>query len=203
MVAHHQESRGHGRCSEGGPAWQSVDSRRALAIVGGDLGRDRGEKGKAHQTIKARKKKHWEKHNNWPWWDSDESEKYHWAGYWQGNGWNGGQCTGLFWRHARDAWLRLGEGTDLEMDLRAEALEAYDQKWKDLYGDDAFEASMKATEDAYQQSKSRGETLESLWSEAQAITKQILDQKMEKKKKGPRDDERSRGNYPKKNRSYY
>ena len=68
----------------------------------------------------------------------------------------GGQCDGLFWRHARAEWLQSGKPD------AAEKLEEYDMPWIEAYGAQAMADALRDTEEAYQQSLAKGDTLQSL-----------------------------------------
>ena len=152
--------------------WQKADPRGDQCSKGGhwplkviidleETGRDRGEKGKERLRVQRQKKNQWMLTNVWPWWIGSDTEAHHWSAQHKGRDVQGGQCDGLFWRHSRGEWLESG-------DPRAqEKLEAYELPWIEACGVQAMTDALRDTEDAYQASLSRGNTLKSLTEEAE------------------------------------
>ena len=119
-------------------------------------GRDYGTQGKKRLRVGGQKKDQWMQTNVWPWWIESETEAHHWSAKVVGRDLQGGQCDGLFWRHARAEWLQSGKPD------AAEKLEEYDMPWIAAYGAQAMADALRDTEEAYQQSLARGDTLQSL-----------------------------------------
>ena len=108
----------------------------------------------------------WMQTHNWPWWVPCHTERHHWVAHKEGNDAQGGQCDGLWWRHARDEWLSgpwACSDRPQSYAAREEALDAYEAPWKNEYGEGAFEEALRATEPAYQESVFQGNTIASMW----------------------------------------
>ena len=78
----------------------------------------------------------------------------------------GGQWDGLFWRHTREGFLENKAWGSREE--REKALEDYEAPWCSANGGtEALGEALEATEDNFQASLKRGETLESLCEAAE------------------------------------
>ena len=100
--------------------------------------------------------------NVWPWWIKCETEAHHWAATLVNRDVQGGQCDGLFWRHARDDWLMFSGEPNAQ-----QALDEYELPWINAYGQKAMDDALRDTEYAFQASVQRGDTLNSLTEEAE------------------------------------
>ena len=125
-----------------------------------ETGRDRGKKGEERLRVQKIKKLQWMETNVWPWWIRCETEAHHWAATLVNRDVQGGQCDGLFWRHSRGEWLKFG-GPRAQLEL-----DEYELPWIQAYGLPAMKDALRGTEDAYQSSLARNDTLASLTDEA-------------------------------------
>ena len=102
-----------------------------LMISIGDA-RTRSAEGEAQRRIRNRKKDDWKAWGywSWPWWVEHESEKLYWlpGGVDTGRGY-----SGYWWRHSHRG-------------LSAAAARQRDQPWIDLYGEEAYQQAIAATE---------------------------------------------------------
>ena len=82
------------------------------------------------------------------------------CGHWEPSD-KGGQCGGLFWRHARYTFLQNSWWGSPEE--RKEAVAEYERPWCEANGgDEALEWSLNVAEEAFLESLERGDTLASL-----------------------------------------
>ena len=141
--------------------------------LGSRSGRDRGPAGEVQRKHKTAQTRRWNETQIWPWWMESNTEGEHW-----GDSDRGGQWDGLFWRHAREGFLENKAWGSREE--REKALEDYEAPWCSANGGiEALNESLAATEDAFQASLQRGETLESL---SEAAEKRRLEIEEGKKK---------------------
>jgi len=120
--------------------------------------RQRGTLGESERRVKGQKDAFWKQYDIWPHWVRHESEHVHWLGRWDvmvGNDPRGGGWDGLWWRFARQAWIDNGQ---------EDALRQYEQSWKDANTEDAHVAALQATQAAFEEAQTRGESLESMWA---------------------------------------
>ena len=122
--------------------------------------------------------------HNWPWWVPCHTEKHHWVPHMEGNDAQGGQCDGLWWRHARDEWL---QGTWARPDVpetlekRKVALDAYEAPWISEYGEEAHEKALKCTQQAFLDSIEEGNTIESMWEASERRRKVIEEEQRQRR----------------------
>ena len=124
--------------------------------MGPRSGRDRGVAGAWQRKAKTAQKRKWIDTGIWPWLMESSTEGEHWEA---SN--HGGQWDGLFWRHTREELLaNTTWGSAAE---RKKALGDYEALWCSANGGiEALQEAREATEDNFQASLERGETLESL-----------------------------------------
>ena len=107
-------------------------------------GNRRNAESKEKRQVKATKNKFWKDRGLWPWWIFHDSEK---TSYTE----NGPHAQyGIKWRYSRDDWLARGN-TKQELD-------ECDKRWIAVYGQEAYDKSLKFTQIGYDMAKQRWPT---------------------------------------------
>ena len=119
--------------------------------------RNRSLQGEQHQTMKGRKTQLWKATGVWPHWLYHPSEQFYW-------GWPraSGEAvySGIFWRLTRQWYYDEDRGDELE---------AYEKDWTDLYGVQALEEALDASETNWRKARTNRHTVNDLWNNPELL----------------------------------
>ena len=166
QVIHHG---GHFTCTV--KVSQYEDDRPAL--VGGPVRQTRPDKhknfsdrsaaGEQKRRLKDQRKSTFNQTGAWPWWICHDSDKVFWTHPSNASGQYASDCRGYkgyYWRLTQQWYIDQGRGDEVD---------EYNQRWIQLYGEEASKESLAFTEQYLQRAKKKGWNLESFPADTEDI----------------------------------
>ena len=102
------------------------------------------------RVTKKQKIIYWKQSGVWPWWIYHASEKQ----FWQDSTRENFEYDAARWRLSMDQWLDQPQGPR-DGGSKEDALRKYNEKWIELYGQEAHDQAMEATQAAYERAKAQ------------------------------------------------